>query len=207
MSTRDSAEWSRWRRDVFGDPYLVWHDGADFAALRAIAGSEPARVGEMLRIGVDIGDPLAARSIADLAAVGLAPDGSRELLEAAAILATGTFLVRVAEAMHALTGDGSWAQSIATVLAGADFWGERVDAAIALARFAATPHLADALGRAVRDPEYLVRYHAANGLLRYAGRTGDIFDHGGLFAKITARGSGAEDAWLQAAEELRAAVR
>jgi hypothetical protein len=27
-----TTEWERWRRDMFGDPYLVMHDGPDFTA-------------------------------------------------------------------------------------------------------------------------------------------------------------------------------
>jgi hypothetical protein len=27
--------WAHWRRVILGDPYLVWHEGPDFAALLA----------------------------------------------------------------------------------------------------------------------------------------------------------------------------
>ncbi|MEO3926198.1 HEAT repeat domain-containing protein [Micromonosporaceae bacterium B7E4] len=96
-------KWPDWRRDVFGDPYLVWHAG---------------------RRGSD------ARC---------------------------------------------WPRGRT---------GNRIDAAIALAGFAPTPGLVDALARAVRERHYLVRYHAANTLLRYAGRRRDVSDHPALFALI-----------------------
>jgi hypothetical protein len=125
-------------------------------------------------------------------------------LTAASTTASGAFLVCVAQALHALTRDPSWANPIASVLATAPHWGDRIDAAIALAGFVPTPHLVQALAAAVRDPEYLVRYHSANTLLRYAGKTGDIADHAELFAKITP--SADRSAWRNAADQLSAAL-
>jgi hypothetical protein len=76
-------EWARWRRDIFGDPYLVWHDGPDFTALLNAGRSDPETVTRMLAAGVHDGDPLAAQSFTVLSAEGLAPDGARALLHAA----------------------------------------------------------------------------------------------------------------------------
>ena len=176
--------WERWRNDVFGDPYLVWHDGPEFTELLRRAAAAPGEVARMLAAGVEAGDPLAATSIAFLADKGLAPAGAEALLLAAAPGATGTFLVRVAQALHALTGDESWAAAVVSVLASDAFWGVRIDAAMALAGFAPTVDLIAALGRGVRDGEYLVRYHCANTLRRYAGRRRDISELR-LFEKIS----------------------
>lgn len=176
--------WTRWRNEVFGDPYLVWHEGPEFTELIRRAGAAPDEVARMLAAGVGAGDPVAAVSIAALADEGLAPAGAEALLLAAVPDATGTFLVRVAQALHALTGDESWAAPVASVLASDAFWGVRIDAAIALAGFAPTAELIEALGRGVLDAEYLVRYHCANTLRRYAGRRRDISELR-LFDKIT----------------------
>lgn len=175
--------WVQWRNDVFGDPYLVWHDGPEFTELIRLAGAAPTEVSRMLAAGVDAGDPVAAVSIAVLANEGLAPDDAEALLLVAVPNATGTFLVRVAQALHALTGDESWATPVASVLASDAFWGVRIDAAMALAWFAPTAELIAALGRGVLDAEYLVRYHCANTLRRYAGRKRDISELR-LFDKI-----------------------
>ncbi|MFC3890979.1 hypothetical protein ACFOWZ_05790 [Lentzea rhizosphaerae] len=35
--------WGDFRGEVFGDPYLVWHEGADVGALIAEHGREPER--------------------------------------------------------------------------------------------------------------------------------------------------------------------
>jgi hypothetical protein len=182
MNAEDS--WTEWRRRVFGDPYLVWHDGPYFDHLLDLAGTAPAEVTRMLAAGLDAGDPLAAQSITALAAEAKAPEESVALLRAAVPDATGTFLVRVAQALHVLTGDESWADPVASVLASDAWRGIRLDAATALADFHPTPHLIQILGEAVRDPEYLVRYHAANTLLRYAGHNTRIADHPDLFGKI-----------------------
>lgn len=160
----------------------------------------------MLTAGIEAGDPLAAQSIAALAENGLAPAGAEALLRAVVSDATESLLVRVAQALHVLTGDESWAGPIATVLNSDAFWGVRIDAAVALAAFTPTPALVESLAQGVRDDEYLVRYHSANTLLRYAGRAKqDIADYPDLFEKITSdtdvtsRGA--------AAAELTSAVR
>lgn len=182
--------WIRWRDDVFGDPYLVWHDGADFTRLLDLGRTEPGEVARMLAAGLDADDPLAAQSLGALHDEGLAPAGAEALLRAAAARATETFLVQVAQALHALTGDESWATPIAAVLVSDAFWGVRIDAAIALTGFTATPDLIEALADGVRDEEYLVRYHSANTLLRYAGRKKDLWDYRSLFDRIATPAEG-----------------
>lgn len=186
-------DWIQWRDDVFGDPYLVWHEGPEFTGLRRRAGTAPDEVTRMLTAGVGAGDPLAASSFAVLAEDGHAPDGAEALLLAAVPGATGTFLVRLAQALHALTGDESWSAPVVSVLASDEFWGVRIDAALALAGFAPTAELIAALGRGVRDEEYLVRYHCANTLRRYAGRKRDISELK-LFENISGRVDGDERA-------------
>lgn len=179
------SAWADFRQAVFGDPYMVWHDGADFSALTRLARSEPERVAEMLRAGIGEQDPVAAQSVATLAAEGVAPQGFQAVLTGALPAAVGSFRVDVACALAALTGDQAWAREILPVLLGGSFWGERLDAAMALARFTPTPELVDALARAVTDEEYLVRYHASATLLRYAGQGGELTDHPEVFSRIT----------------------
>lgn len=165
---------------------MVWHEGPEFSRLRVLAVAAPAEVASMLAAGVAAGDDVAAVSFAALADEGLAPSGAEALLRGALPNATGTFLVRVAQALHALTGDESWAAPIASVLTSPEFWGVRIDAALALAQFAPTPALIEILANGVCDKDYLVRYHCANTLLRYAGRAKkDLYDYPTLFNKIT----------------------
>jgi hypothetical protein len=191
----------QWRETTFGDPYLVWHDGPDFTTLLASAAADPETVAGMLATGLHERDSLAAESIATLAGTGLTPSNAMAELLAVLPTASGTFLVRVAQALHTLTGDESWSTPIVGVLKAGRDWGHRMDAAIALAGFARTPELVDALGRAVRDRQYLVRYHAANTLLRYAGDTTQITVHRELFDLI--KGT-SRQAWRTAAQRLTA---
>jgi hypothetical protein len=205
-------EWVRWRRSVFGDPYLVWHDGPDFTTLLHAGRSDLSAVARMLVAGINASDPLAAQSIAALARSGLMPEGSQVLLREAIAGASGTLLVRLAQALHELTADQSWANSIASVLTTARHWGERMDAAIALTEFDPAAHLIQALVRAVCDPEYLVRYHAANTLLGYAGQTQKVTDLPLIFMKIKTPATGQpspadQAAWKSAADQLAAAQR
>lgn len=172
----------------------------------------PAEVARMLAAGLDAADPLAAQSFAALDAEGLAPPAAESLLRSAAQEATEEFLVRVAQALHVLTGDESWSAPIAAVLTSTAFWGVRIDAARLLADFAPTPALIGALADGVRDEEYLVRYHAANTLLRYARRKRDVADYRTLFDKIATPREGEptaadRDKWHAAADELTAALR
>ncbi|HEY7072797.1 MAG TPA: hypothetical protein VH479_21900 [Acidimicrobiales bacterium] len=163
------SDWGRWRRDVFGDPYLVWHDGPEFECLVRRERSDPGEVARMLALGVAESDALAPLAIRALAEAGRAPAGAEACLRAAAGTATGTFAVRLAQAMLVLTGDQSWSEPVLAVLAGDEFWGCQLDAAMALADFAPTARLIDGLARGVCDREYLVRYHSATTLRAYAG--------------------------------------
>lgn len=198
------ADWSRWRQEIFGDPYLVWHDGPDFSAMLAAARSDRAQVARMLRAGLADDDPLAAQGFAALAEAGLAPADAAGPLRTAAAAAGGVLLIRIAEALYVLTADPSWAHRIVEVLRDDASEFVRLDAAIALAGFPPAPALVAALSAAVNDDAYLVRYHAATTLIGYAGGTAGFADGPGLFAKITSEDPAQ---WRSAADELAAHVR
>jgi hypothetical protein len=205
----DDPPWVRWRNDVFGDPYTVWHEGPEYSRLIELAGTAPADVAHMLAAGLDAQDPLAAQSIAALAGKGLAPGDAEALLRAALAVATEEFLVRVAQALHVVTGDEAWAGPVASVLTSDASWGVRLDAARVLEEFTPTTELVGTLAEGVRDEEYLVRYHSANTLLRYAGRGKGVADHHTLFDKVASppEGDATEtdrEKWRQAADQLTA---
>src|SRR5262245_24597708 len=202
MAFRD---WSVWRDGVFGDPYLVWHDGPDFQYLVMTADDDLDQVSTMLALGIEARDPLAAQSIAALADAGIVMEGAEALLRSAVPVAGGTFLVRLAEALRTLTGDQAWGGRIVAVLTSRDEdWYPRLDAAIALSGFTPTPDLVHALGQGVCDPEYLVRYHSANTLLLYAGQDAQIAEHKELFGLITSDTD--PKSWQSASERLTAAA-
>ncbi len=205
-------QWWAWRRDVFGDPYMVWHEGPDFSQLLELAQADLMRVGGMLTAGIRAGDAVAVESFVALAGAGLVPDGAEALLKAAVAGGRGTFLVRLAEALYVLSSDESWAEPIVAVLTNraltvvgmpaGEHWGDRIDAAMALTRFTPTEHLVEALAQAVTDQEYLVRHHAANTLLHYAGVAKEVSDISEIFTKVTSETD--RTAWRAAADQLAA---
>ena len=172
--------WDDFRLEAFGEPYMVWHDGPDFSEFIAKAG-DPATTTLVLE-GLTAGDALAAQAIGEAGMTALVPQ-----LTAECGFHGGTFQVRAAESLTKLTGDQSWGSKVAEVLIHpkTTYWNDRVDAAMALSRFAPTPELIAALAEGVEDPEYLVRYHSSNSLLTYAGKPAEISSDDELFGLIT----------------------
>ncbi|MGI5499823.1 hypothetical protein [Lentzea sp. CA-135723] len=194
--------WHEFRREVFGDPYLVWHEGADVGALTAEHAREPERVERMVRLGVAEHDHVAVESLGALARLGRATSDAVAVLRAVLPSADGKFRVRTAQVLCEMTGDDETVSEVAAVLEGFGHWGDRIDAALALPSLPVTPRSAAALHRGMLDEESLVRHHSANGLLRLAGRKTDIADLR-AFGRVT----GEEPAqWRAVADELLGAV-
>lgn len=195
-----ASAWADFSRQTFGDPYLVWHDGADFSSLRSQWQAQPQVVGEMLRLGLAGGDPVAAEAIGYLAGLGADVSELGGQLRDALPHAKGTFRVRVAQASFALTGDQDLAEPICQVLTGTGHWSEKIHAAIALNAFAPKTRVVQALAHGVQDEQYLVRRHSAQTLLTLASRHTTIEKVPDLWAKI--RDDADPQAWRQAATEL-----
>ncbi len=205
--------WATWRDSLFGDPEVICDDGPDFGALTEMVRSDGALVATMLRAGLRAGDPLAAQSIGELALANLAPRDAHVHLKAVAPGSTGEFRIRVAQALRQLTKDESCSSLVISVLADAHaHWGTRLNAAMVLTEFAPTAPILDAFKAGVLDPEYLVRYQCADGLLKAAGRRPDISEHPQMYELITAPGTGVPTdgdrrAWKAVAELLMTMVR
>jgi hypothetical protein len=150
------VEWTDWRQDVFGDPYLVWHEGTDLEQLTHRPLDEVTR---MLQLGLRAGDHVAAQAYGHLSGLGRAPEDPETLLRSVVATAEGAFLVAVAQALHVVTGDEEWAKPVVAVL-GSNEEHVSYKAAIALNDFESTPYVVEALRAAVRTGEYLTRYHA-----------------------------------------------
>jgi hypothetical protein len=204
--------WPDYRREVFGDPDDVWHGGVDFGVLMERYRAAGDAVLDMLELGMAANDELAARSlevIARSAAPGSAPARIERLLRAALPRARGTFLVRVAEALFALTGDPALGDAIASALVQTPWTLQRMDAAIALVTFAPTRRIVDALATGVRAEEYLLRYHSAGSLSHLAGGPRDVSADPELAALIAEPRSGRtrrsdRRRWAAAADRLAA---
>ena len=134
-------------------------------------------------------------------------DAARHLTVPVAGMTCGSCETRVRKALIRLPG--VQAVTVSATRASATLSGpslpprDRIDAAIRLKLFPPTAALVAAVSDGVRDPEYLVRYHCANTLLRWAGRTEEISEHD-LFALIL--DDAGEVAWADAAARLAAVV-
>lgn len=197
-----ASEWDAWRRDVFGEPYLVWHDGADFETVLTIWTDDPDQVHRMLALGLAVQDPLAAQTAGVLARRGHALGDVETQLRARLSHASGTFCVRVAEALFVITGDTALAEPVCAVLANGSFWGDRRDAAIALNAFPSSPSVDAALARGVVDEEYLVRRHSAQTMLILVGKHTTIEKLPDIWNLI--RSARSRRSWRETADRLRA---
>lgn len=196
-------EWAAFREEMFGTPYMVWHDGPDFTVICAEYRIDPERVERMLLRGIADQDPVAADTIRHLELDEAA--GQRFAERLLAQPAAGTMAVRVSESLAALTGDERFASRIAQVLTEPVHWGERIDAAMSLRHFAPTEELITALERGVRDEDNLVRHHSAESLLHFAhDAQPEISDHDAQFRVLIADDP---DGWARLARELGDAAR
>jgi hypothetical protein len=169
-----SAAWDRFYESYFGDAYMAWHDGLDEGALLELEGEERERAEQMLTEGLGSGD---YRAPAGLAA--LRSEKALDALKQKLPTAYGSDEVQTALAIWRM--DPKYlpaANTLVRVLRTGPFWGTRMEAARAL-REAPIPSAIDALWEAVeRDPEALVRHHAAATLLYVYNIHRDLYpDH------------------------------
>ena len=158
----------------------------------------------MLRAGIREGDPLAAEAARHLEPSETQVPEIRALLEEELPTASGGTRSEIATSLPALGGPAEVAQHVADVLLGVEHWGVRIDAAMRLASFAPTAALVEAAAAGVRDPDYLARFHSANTLLHWAGRTGDISEDDELFGLLV--DDGGPEGWAEVARRLSDAV-
>jgi len=199
------SEWAAYRQEAFGEPYLVWHDGPDFTEFQARFAADPELATRMLAAGLAEGDALAAQTPRELSLDPAQRAGFVRLLTDALPTANAGVRLETGATLFALTGAPEWSAPVVEVLASGVHWGVRIDAAIRLAAFPATPALVAAAADGVRDQEYLVRYHCADTLLHWAGRVADVSKDPELFALIV--DDAGPEGWAHAAEQLAAAVQ
>ena len=199
-----TSDWAAYREEAFGEPYLVWHDGPDFTEFQSRFAADPELATRMLAEGLAEGDQLAAQTPRELRLTDDQRAVFVEMLTDPVRGAHGGVRLEAGASLFALTGDPSWSSPIVEVLLSPMFWSVRIDAAMRLRAFPPTPDLVAALAAGVRDPEYLVRYHSATTLHRWAGHTDEISDDATVFPLITSDAT--PERWDAAAEQLVAAV-
>jgi HEAT repeat protein len=194
--------WADVRQELFGEPYMVWHDGPDFTLLREAWQREPEQLLEQLFQGMSEGDALAAQSLSELdpAPTGDAAQRVAETLEQHVDTAPANARVQIGLTLYKLTGDPTWTKPIIEVLNGDVHWSSAIDAAIALRQVRPAPELKTALLTAVQSNDYLVRYHSATTLRRWAGVSTDLENDDILFSQLVRDDDPA--AWKQVAIAL-----
>jgi len=174
------AAWRAWKEATFGTDYMIWHDGLYTGGIARQQGKARAETLQMLLLGLQLGDPVAAEALGAM--------GAREALEGLRALlpnTRGQATVTVALAIHDLEPDPALADEIIEVLRAHPLWGDRIKAAIALRRFPAEK-VGDVLLHSVaHDPDYLVRYHASDSYLRvHDVDPPEISEHPDIFGDI-----------------------
>lgn len=202
------SEWTAYREVVFGHPYMVWHDGADFTEIARRYADDPDHVLRMLKLGMGENDDVAAQACRALEHTEEQKPAIVAMLEAALPESSGSTRTDIAASLHALGSakhsTEELAQEICDVLLSGHHWGVRLDAAIRLAAFAPTPRLVGAAAAGVRDEEYLVRFHSANTLMRWAGRDHEVWKDEELFGLV--KSDARPEQWADASRRLAAAV-
>lgn len=173
--------WEAWSEETFGTPFEIWHDGLAIDRFDRLSAGERARALEVLPEGIALRSHVAAVGVRKLAAVDLLPLLHEQIPEA-----RGQFLVEATRALDELGDDPDAGRTRILQLLGSEpLWSMRVDLAIGL-RYLDSPATREGLLTSIaRDPDYLVRYHAAESLLRIGGLEPlAISEHGDLFGLI-----------------------
>ena len=194
--------WEDVRNELFGEPYMVWHDGPEFSGLREAWRTEPEALLDQLFAGMAEGDALAAQALSELepAPTGEMRDRVIAMLEKHVVASPPYAQVQLGLTLYKLTGDAKWTKPIVEVLDGAVHWSSRIDAAIALRQVQPAPELKKALLTAAQSNDYLVRYHSATTLRRWAGVSTDLENDDILFSQLVRDDDPA--AWKQVAIAL-----
>jgi hypothetical protein len=173
------ATWDELRERLFGTPYEVWHDGFDEGRIDL---ADPQELRAALPEGLAAGDWVAAVVARRLGDAGLLP-----LVAARLGIGGGRFAVEAARAIVALGGDRDAAVTWAVASLTRGGWPDRLDVALGLRHLPGAGVVEALLGVVADDPEYLVRYHAAESLLCLGGvEPGDISLHGEVFSDLVA---------------------
>lgn len=192
------TSWNDLRERLFGTPYEVWHDGIPEGRIDL---ADPAELRDALPAGLGDGDWVAAVAVRRLADPALLP-----LVAARQGIGGGRFAVEAARAIAELGGDRAAATAWVVEALAWGGWPDRLDVAVGL-RHLPGEGVIDALLAAVEnDPEYLVRYHAAESLL-HLGKVipTDITLHPGIFSDLVA-GTDEESTAGHRARHARAAA-
>lgn len=180
------SAWSEARETMFGEPYMVWHDGPEFSGLREEWKRDPEALLELLFEGMAENDALASQSFSELEPAPTGELAIRVIKKLTEHLATSSpsAVVQISRTLFRLSGSPVTVEPIIGVLDSSVHWANRIDAAIALRDFPPSEAGKACLLRNVQTEDYLVRYHSASTLLAWAGVDTKIDDDDELFSLL-----------------------
>ena len=175
-----SYNWDRFYESFFGDPYMAWHDGLDVDALNSLTREEEEEAEHLLLDALQKSNDY--RPIVGLGE--LRSKTALPILKEKLKSLSGRALVDAASALRKIEGDDSFAEYAIQVLKLDYSEYNRLWAAMEL-RYFKTKEVVEVLLEAVKDPGYLVRYHACDSLLVLHGLKPGISEYPEIFQNIT----------------------
>lgn len=168
-----AKNWERFINSFFGHPRIAWRDGLNLPALREMEPDERAQAEQLLldkleagsrdpRIVQGLGELACARAVGGLEALLPSPDEMQRVERWHPGFAS--LVVHSAVALWRIERYPDAPRYVTAVLERLPHDFERMEAAIALRRLRCAEAV-QALKRAWRDPDKLVRYHAVRSLL------------------------------------------
>jgi len=190
--------------DAKRDPYMEWHDGPSLqevdGAMASLSPEERAAASRMVAERIRNGyDPYLGR-----AAELLGTEECRKALEEALASRPGTIGTgNIARNILTMGRSDDAVAALSSIVANRSLgWSDRIDALvnlkIAIDASGAdrpisdiiTPEFESIIFEAVTDNDYLVRYHAAEALLKAAGVSKELPEHKELFSYICGKYNG-----------------
>jgi len=169
MAKKPAPTWDTWNVEVFGDPYMVWHDGVDWSLVDQAYREDPELMEAMLIEGVEAEAAIAAASIGRLLAAGREVPQALERLQAYNNSPSAPFALRRAETLFNVTGDPAHRTTMLGVLTGAHHWSVRIEAAMAIGNLKPSLEAIVALQSSAASEDRVLRFHSADALLKYPG--------------------------------------
>jgi len=170
-----SVAFRNFYESFFGDPYMAWHDGLDMGSVDQLTGDERDLAEKLL---LEHGDHRASAGLGQLKS-----NKSAEILKKNLLTASALETVNICVALKKIENDDGYCKYIIQVLKRCPSEYDRLEAAMALRDFNTAESIA-ALYETLHDPDYLVRYHACNSLLKLHGINSDISEYADIFSKI-----------------------
>ncbi|MHA1299158.1 MAG: HEAT repeat domain-containing protein [Candidatus Helarchaeota archaeon] len=180
MPKKRSAAWERFYYEFFGrSGYEQWHDGVDPDVVLDLKGEEREEAEDLLIKSAEKGEMWPTKGLIVLKSKKALPLLKKQLKN----LGYGVQRIRVAEAIVSIEENTENVAVLIDELHNNPSPYDRLEAAMVLKNFP-RQDVVDALYKAIMDPDFLVRNHAAESLLAIHGISSKIADYDEIFTYI-----------------------